>query len=145
MKMTRTLSLLLLALFVAACNVAAADDEVEALDSSNGMEEAREWIAMVDGARFAEAWEASGAAFRKDMDQEKWELAAVQARTGLGPLTSRKLRSATHTRQLAGMPEGEYLVIRYNVGFERRPLGSETLILEREKDSRWRVAGYSIR
>ena len=141
MIVTRALSLLLLALFVGACNVAAAADE---LDSSDGMEEGREWLALVDGGRFAEAWETASASFRKGVETEKWVIAAVQARTGLGPLVSRKLRTANHTRQIAGLPDGEYLVIHYDVRFERRPLASESLILERE-NNRWRVSGYWIR
>ena len=141
MNMTRALSVLLLALLVGACNVAAAEE----IDSAEGMEEGREWLVLIDGARFAEAWETAAEAFRKDLPRDKWELAAVQARTGLGPLMGRKLRTASHTRQLPGLPDGEYLVIQFDVRFERRLLASESLVLEREKDNRWRVAGYWIR
>ena len=141
MNVTRALSVLLLALLVGACKVAAAEE----FDSAPGMEEGREWLVLIDGARFAEAWETAAEAFRKGLPREQWELAAVQARTGLGPLMGRKLRTASHTRQLPGLPDGEYLVIQFDVRFERRLLASESLVLEREKDNRWRVAGYWIR
>jgi hypothetical protein len=142
MNATRTLSMLLAAALLAACNAAAAAEE---LDSADGMEEGREWLALVDGARFADAWDAAAEAFRRNLTRDTWERAAVQARTGLGPLIARKLRTATHTRQLPGLPDAEYLVIQYDVRFERRPLAGESLVLEREKDNRWRVAGYSIK
>ena len=142
-RIARGVSLLCLAVFLGACNIAAAAEED--IDTSDGMQAAREWMALVDGARFGEAWDAAAAVIRNGIERDKWEIAAVQARTGVGPVFSRKLRTANHARQLPGVPDGEYLVIFYDVRFERRPLATEALTLEREKDGKWRVAGYWIK
>lgn len=141
MSWTRTLSLLSLAVFLGACNVAAAQE----LETREAMEVAREWLDLVDGGRYGEAWTASGATFRAAVEREKWEIAATQARNAAGALVARKLRTASSTKVIPGVPEGEYIVIQYDTRFDKLPLASETLTTEREKDGRWRVVGYWIR
>jgi hypothetical protein len=142
MNVIRASSMLLLALLAGACNLAAAAEELE---TQQAMEVAREWLDLVDGARFGDAWDGAGAIFRGAVEREKWEIAATQARGAAGGLISRKLRTAAFTRKLANAPDGDYVVIHYDTRFERQGLASETLTTGREKDGRWRVVGYWIR
>ena len=141
MNVTRNLSLLLLALLVGACNVAAAEE----LDTRDAMEVAREWLVLVDGSAYGEAWDTAGTMFRGSVEREKWEIAVTQARNTAGALMARKLRTASFTRQLPNKPEGEYVIIHFDTRFEKQGLVSESVTTERDKDGRWRVAGYWIR
>ena len=143
MNFTRSLSLLLLALLVGACNVAAAADEE--LDTREAMEVARDWLVLVDGGRYGEAWDSAGSMFRNAVEREKWEIAATSARNNAGPLMGRKFRTASFTRKLPNVPDGEYIVIHYDTRFDKQGFTTESLTTERDKDGRWRVAGYWIR
>jgi hypothetical protein len=142
MIVTRALLLLVPALVAGACNVAAAAEELE---THHAMEVAREWLELVDGARFGDAWDGAGAKFRGAVERETWEIAATRARGAAGGLISRKLRTAAFTRKLPNAPDGDYVVIQYDTRFEKQGLASESLTTEREKDGRWRVVGYWIR
>src|SRR3990172_8443962 len=44
-----------------------------------------------------------------------------------------------------GAPDGQYVVIQYETSFERKSSAIETITPIREKDGKWRVAGYYIR
>ena len=44
-----------------------------------------------------------------------------------------------------GAPEGEYVVFQFDARYDRQPLVTEVLTAEREKDGKWRVAGYLLR
>jgi hypothetical protein len=63
----------------------------------------------------------------------------------MGKLESRKLQSASYTTLLPGVPSGEYVVILYETSFDHKPTSQETVIMSREKDKAWRVAGYYIK
>jgi hypothetical protein len=127
--------------FAAGCNVAIAED----VDTSGGMSAANAWLALVDGARYGESWDAAAERFRAAMDRAKWEATAQSARAPLGAAILRKMRTVSFARSLRGAPEGEYVVVQFDTRFENRPLAEETVTSEREKDGTWRVAGYWIR
>jgi hypothetical protein len=55
------------------------------------------------------------------------------------------LKSATYTKSLPGAPDGEYVVIQYDTGFEHKQSAVETVTPMLDKDGKWRVSGYFIR
>jgi hypothetical protein len=63
----------------------------------------------------------------------------------MGGLISRKVRSATFTRSLPGVPDGEYVVIKYDTQFEHKDSAVETVTPLLEKDGSWKVSGYFIK
>ncbi|MGH7422575.1 MAG: DUF4019 domain-containing protein [Candidatus Methylomirabilales bacterium] len=46
---------------------------------------------------------------------------------------------------MPGAPDGHYVVIQYETSFEKKASAFETITPMREKDGKWRVAGYYIR
>jgi hypothetical protein len=141
MAVMRWFMLALCVAFAAGCNVAIAED----VDTSGGMSAANAWLALVDGARYGESWDAAAERFRAAMDRAKWEATVQSARAPLGMVVLRKMRTVSYTRSLPGAPEGEYVVAQFDTRFENRPLAEEMVTSEREKDGTWRVAGYWIR
>ena len=108
-------------------------------------ESAKAWLALTDGGRYAESWDAAASAFKEAISRSNWEGAVSPVRTPLGAVLSRKVKSATFTRTLPGAPEGEYVVILFETRFENKPAAIETVTPMRDKDGTWKVSGYFIR
>jgi len=106
---------------------------------------AEQWLALVDAGKFAESWKTAAGYFRTAVSQEKWEHSLVAVRKPLGGLISRKLKSATHTRSLPGVPDGEYVVLQFDTSFANKKTAVETVTPMLDKDGNWRVSGYFIK
>lgn len=106
---------------------------------------AREWLALVDSGKYAESWKEAAPFFKANVSQEQWEKMLRGTRAPLGAVQSRKLVSATYATSLPGAPDGQYVVIKYEVSFEHKKSAVETITLMLDKDGRWRVSGYFIK
>lgn len=106
---------------------------------------ASSWLALVDNGKYAESWKEAAELFRNAITSEKWQQSLHAVRDPLGKLTSRKLASATYTKTLPGVPDGEYVVIRYESSFEHKQSAIETVTPMLERDGKWRVSGYFIK
>jgi hypothetical protein len=63
----------------------------------------------------------------------------------LGAVISRKLKSAEYTTQLPGAPDGQYVVLQYESGFEHKNSAIETVTPALDKDGKWRVCLYTVK
>ena len=70
--------------------------------------------------------------------------AVSSARSPLGPVRSRRLKSATATTSLPGAPDGHYVVLQFDTVFERKAAAVETVIPMLD-EGMWRVSGYFVR
>ncbi|NIJ07821.1 DNA-binding CsgD family transcriptional regulator [Sphingomonas vulcanisoli] len=105
---------------------------------------ARSWVALLDGARWADSWTATGALFKSQITQAQWATTVTGVRAPLGAAYSRMLQTETKTDALPGAPKGEYDVIQFQTNFAQKRDAVETVILTRE-GSVWKVNGYFIR
>jgi len=103
------------------------------------------WLSLIDNGRYAASWDAAATLFRNAVTQEKWQAAVQAARSPLGQMKSRTLKSATSTTTLPGAPDGEYVVFQFNTTFEQKSAAIETVTVIREKDGTWHVGGYFIK
>ncbi len=117
----------------------------EEIDVRPATAAAEAWLAAVDAGRYGESWDEAAPLFQEAIARDPWEVALVAARAPLGMPIARKLASATYTRQLPNAPDAEYVVIQYRTRFDNRALVVETITPMRQKDGRWRVAGYYLR
>lgn len=106
---------------------------------------AESWLALVDSGKYAESWDDAAQLFKGAITKEKWQQALHGVRDPLGKIVSRKLQSATYAKSLPGVPDGEYVVIRYETSFEHKQSAVETITLMLDKDGSWRVSGYFIK
>jgi len=106
---------------------------------------AQSWLALTDAGKYAESWQEGSALFKSAVTQSQWVSAVTSARTPLGKVLSRKLKSATYTKTLPGAPDGEYVVIQYDTSFENKKEAVETVTPMLDKDGKWRVSGYFIK
>jgi hypothetical protein len=103
------------------------------------------WLALVDAGKYADSWGDAAQLFKMQVSKKQWETAARAARSPLGNLQSRKLKSTTYKTSLPGMPDGQYVVLQYESSFEHKQSAIETVALLLDKDGIWRVSGYYIR
>ena len=103
------------------------------------------WLALTDTAKYGPSWDEASALFQSSITKANWETALKAARTPLGALKARTLKSATFTRTAPGAPDGEYVVIQFDTQFENKAAAVETVTPMREKDGSWRVSGYFIK
>jgi uncharacterized protein DUF4019 len=105
---------------------------------------AESWLALVDSGHYAESWKQAASLFREKVPAAQWESQVRSARAPLGKLLSRKLVAAQFARTLPGVPDGEYVVSRYEAVYENKKSAIETVTPMKDKDGAWRVAGYFI-
>lgn len=103
------------------------------------------WLALIDSAKYAESWDAASPTFQSAVTKDQWVSQVRSARGPLGKLKSRTLKSGQHTTTLPGAPPGDYSVLIYNTTFEKQGAMQETVVLNHDKDDKWRVAGYFIK
>src|SRR5450432_1414463 len=66
---------------------------------------ALKWLALTDAGDYARGWDAASALFQASISKSNWDAALVNSRQPLGRLLSRKLKSASYTRSLPGVPD----------------------------------------
>jgi Protein of unknown function (DUF4019) len=106
---------------------------------------AGDWLALVDSGKHADSWQEASSIFKAHVSKEQWQSVVRAAREPLGKMLSRKLKSATYTKTLPGVPDGEYVVIQYGSSFEHKQSAVETVTPMLDKDGKWRVSGYYIK
>jgi hypothetical protein len=139
MKKLVAILALVLSLVVSSAG-AGGNDAVAAAERS-----AEAWLALTDGGRYGESWDAAASMFKAAVSKADWDKALKAVRAPLGALKARKVKSATFTTSLPGVPDGEYVVIQYDSQFENKAAAVETVTPIREKDGSWRVSGYFIK
>ena len=103
------------------------------------------WLALIDKGDYASTWETAAGTFKKTVTQDQWTDAARSARSPLGALKSRVLKSATPTTTLPGAPAGSYVIFQFETAFEKNAATFETAVGALDTDGAWRVGGYFVR
>lgn len=131
-------AILFLVLMVGASTRAPASDAVE----QEALEVAETWLELVDQGEYDESWERAAAYLRTAVGRDQWRQTMTGFRQPLGEVVSRKLLAATYRSRLAGAPDGEYVVIRFNTSFSNKADAQETVTPMLDPDGQWRVSGY---
>ena len=106
---------------------------------------ARAWLALVDEGKYAESWSAAAELFQNGIPRGQWVQQLEGARTPLGKLVKRDLRSTTSRQSVPGGPDGHYVVIQFATSFANKKSAVETVTPMLDPDGNWRVSGYFIR
>jgi hypothetical protein len=106
---------------------------------------AEQWLALVDGAKYPESWDSMAGYFKEAVSKRKWRSTITEIRKPLGKVLSRKLKSAEYSKELSGAPEGEYVVLKFDVVFEKKTSAVETVTTLLGQDLFWRVSGYAVK
>jgi hypothetical protein len=110
-----------------------------ATPNSEVVDSARQWLALLDQARWDESYKATGTSFRDLNTAQVWEAISEKVRMPLGAVISRTLVSQEN---LPAPPSG-YEVVKFRTHFANKAEAMETVTLDRE-DGSWRVVGVYI-
>lgn len=110
-----------------------------------GQDAAVAWLRLVDQHRYAESWDSAAGIFREAVTRSAWEAAVREGRGTFEPVGTRQLLGASLQTSLPNAPAGEYVVLQYQTMVRNGETAIETVTPTRDKDGRWRVAGYYVR
>jgi Protein of unknown function (DUF4019) len=103
------------------------------------------WLAIVDAGKFADSWQNTAKVFKLAVSESEWAGDLDSIRGKLGKATMRELKTAQFSTTVRGAPStGEYVTLSYLTKFANAPLAMETLVVSKESDGEWRIAGYNI-
>ena len=119
--------------------MAGPDEERAGLDSAGA------WLTLVDAGQYDKSWDQAASLFKESLSKDQWVQSLKTARMPLGKVISRTSTSTTYTTSLPGVPDGKYVVIKYDTSFENKKSAVETVTPMLDKDGKWRVAGYFIK
>jgi len=130
-----------LALLAGGPNRGRADDEAVAQARAS----AKEWLVMLDAQDYDGAWSAAGELFKVAVTRDEWARRMSVTLGPLGKVESRAVRSSEYSTTMRGAPDGEYVVIQFDTSFESKQTALENVVMRKQSDESWRVAGYRIR
>lgn len=104
-----------------------------------------QWLAAIDGGRYAEGYEMAAPMFKAAVSKVDWERSMNAARAPLGNKASRELTSATYATEMPGAPDGNYVVMQFSSSFQNKQHAVETLTMVLGGDGQWRSTGYFIK
>ncbi len=107
--------------------------------SSEVAEKARQWLILIDQARWEDSYQATSASFRAANALELWATTSKQVRAPLGAAMSRSL---VGEESVAAPPNG-YKFVKFRTQFAKKADVVETVTLDREGGT-WRVVGVTI-
>lgn len=125
---------------LAAPGFAAAQAEAPA----EAREAAQAWLALVDGEDYAASWEAAARPFQAAVAAEAWTAQLTAGRAQVGAVEERELAHSQAMTDPPGAPPGEYMQLQYQSSFAGAGRVVENVVLVRDGDRGWRVAGYFI-
>jgi hypothetical protein len=103
------------------------------------------WLNALDSDNLLGTWQEAAEVFKLGVKQADWVADLEAIRTQLGKSTMRELKTAQYSTTLRGAPaRGDYVTITFLTKFANAPLAAETMIVSKEADGVWRIAGYNI-
>lgn len=113
--------------------------------ATSAQQSARAFLVLTDRDDGKASWQTAGKQFKNAITGERWSSALHDVRLPLGALVERGVLSTTFMKTFPGAAtDGDYAIVIYRTAFANRTNARETLTLERESDSVWRVIGYFI-
>ena len=117
--------------------------EAQALKELAARAAAEKWLAILDAGDYGKAWDQTAKAFRDNVKREQWVESLPKTRGALGAAKSRTVEVASFKPSLPGMPDGDYVTVRFSTNFEKRDDARELVTLVYEEGA-WRPLGYGV-
>ncbi len=112
---------------------------------SEALAAADRWLALIDRGDAEASWTAAAKLLQSAVDEETWVESLRRVERLLGRPVARSVESVRYATELPGAPDGEYVALGYATTFECKRGGAERVVMMKEPDGEWRVAGYHVR
>ena len=115
------------------------EDEREAAKAASA------WLELLDAGRVGESWEQMSPFVKNSVSKADWEQVLPNVREILGKVHNRRPMASERIGSLPGMPDGDYVVLRFLSHCEKKAEAVETMIMCKDNDGSWRAATYVFR
>jgi hypothetical protein len=102
------------------------------------------WLIVFDSGKYEDNWNQASDGLKALTKKEAFIASLQAARSRVGKVLTRKLKTSKYAAKLPGAPEGQYVVLRYESSFEKLSTAVETVVPMLDKDGKWRVSGYHV-
>lgn len=103
------------------------------------------WINLIDQQQYSASWLECGGIVHDITTQVQWAAGMREERLGFGTVSSRKVSSHQTATRLPGGTRGNFMIIKYETNFSRRPYQIETVTLMTEgRLGLWKVISYRV-
>ncbi|MBN1393856.1 MAG: DUF4019 domain-containing protein [Pirellulales bacterium] len=120
-------------------------DEKIADAKRKAVEAAENWLDLIDRGQYSRGWETASQRLNALTGRRDFIEELNDTRRPLGKNVSRKMLPPRYTRSIENAPDGQYVVIRYNAVFSKKPAVVEEVTLMLNGDNKWRVLGYRFK
>ena len=103
-----------------------------------------QFLQLVDADQFAESYQIAASMLKDKVSEQQWVDQLSKTRAVAGNRIERTQKSMSYSATAKDSPDGEYILIIFEVAFQKKPKATETVTLMLDRDSTWRVAGYFI-
>lgn len=141
MKTLRLLGLIALLCAGFGCGMA---DESNTPQAQAATQAAAAWFTLTDAGNYTGSWDSAASYFRNAVSKEDWVKSMTAFRAPMGKLVSRQVKQSRNATTLPGVPDGQYVLVRYDTSFENKKSALETATVMLETNNEWRVSGYFI-
>jgi hypothetical protein len=104
---------------------------------------AERWVALIDAGEYGKAWDQCAKVFREKVTRQQWVEGIPKSREPFGAMKTRRVEVSSFKPTLAGMPDGEYVTVRFATTFEKQQDVPELITLVYEGGA-WRPLGYRV-
>ncbi|MHB1349674.1 MAG: DUF4019 domain-containing protein [Desulfobulbus sp.] len=120
---------------------AAAEDKTR---TTEAIRAAESFLLLLDTGQYGQSWDSAADLFKKQVPKETWIRQLSGLLPPVGVIKNRTITSAEYRTELAGAPDGQYVVIRYRSSFTNKESAVETVTPMLDADGHWRVSGYFL-
>ena len=108
-------------------------------------EAALDWLHLVDTQQYEQTWTTGSDLFQAVVKKEEWMRRMKAIRKPMGALISREKESSAYQTSMPGIPDGEYVIVRFKTSFQNKKSAMETVTMMLTEKGGWRTAGYHIK
>jgi hypothetical protein len=105
---------------------------------------AEEWLALNDAETFSLSWARTAQPLKQVAHDEATFARTLKASRPAGSVLSRTRVAVKHTRSWPSRPDGDYVQLRFETIFSEDGAALETVLVAKDADGQWRVAGSRI-
>jgi len=114
-------------------------------DEKAAQEVCDSWLVLTDKEQYRQSWDRAASIFKQSIAREQWDKQLKSTRGLMGKVVSRTVKSKEQASSLPGVPDGDYVIVQYETSFDKKKSAIETATAMKDKDGKWRVAGYFIK
>lgn len=102
------------------------------------------WLELLDKEQYDESWRLTVDYFKGTITASRWNELMRGYRLPLGKTLSRSMKCVRRKTTLPGVPDANYVVIKFNTDFERKKKAVETIVAIAGQNGQLSVAGYYV-